>query len=106
VGPYDSTALIAAAHLGHAAIVEILIAARAPLDHINNLGWTALSQAIVLGNGSPSHVAAVAALVRAGADVNITDRQGLTALDHAKSRGYAEMVTILENAELRLDRIP
>jgi ankyrin repeat protein len=109
-GPYDSTALIAAAHLGHTRIVEALIAARAPLDHINNLGWTALAQAIVLGSGSPGHVASVAALVRAGADVNITDRQGLRAIDHAKGRarsggGYGEMVRILEGAEGRPDRI-
>jgi ankyrin repeat protein len=39
---YDGTALIAAAHLGHDGIVGELIRARAPLDHANNLGWTAL----------------------------------------------------------------
>ena len=39
---YDGTALIAAAHLGHAEVVRTLIRAGAPLDHINNLGWTAL----------------------------------------------------------------
>ena len=48
---YDGTALIAAAHLGHFAVVKILIAAGAPLDHINNLGWTALIEAVVLGDG-------------------------------------------------------
>jgi ankyrin repeat protein len=40
--PYDGTALIAAAHLGHDEVVRTLIAAGAPLDHVNNLGWTAL----------------------------------------------------------------
>ena len=39
---YDGTALIAAAHLGHAEVVRTLIRAEAPLDHVNNLGWTAL----------------------------------------------------------------
>jgi uncharacterized protein len=105
-GPYDSTALIAAAHRGHVRIVAALIAARAPLDHINNLGFSALAQAIVLGNGSPNHVATVAALVRAGADINLTDRQGATALDHARQRRYGEMVRILEGAEGRPERIP
>src|SRR5437868_942496 len=38
---YDGTALIAAAHLGHDEVVKHLIAAGAPLDHVNNLGWTA-----------------------------------------------------------------
>ena len=36
--PYDGTALIAAAHLGHVDVVLELIAAGAPLDHVNNLG--------------------------------------------------------------------
>ena len=49
--PYEGTALIASAHLGHHRIVRRLIAAGAPLDHINNLGWTALIEAVILGDG-------------------------------------------------------
>jgi hypothetical protein len=49
--PYEGTALIAAAHLGHAEVVKTLIAAKAPLDHVNNLGWTALDRAAILGDG-------------------------------------------------------
>ena len=49
--PYDGTALIAAAHLGHVEVVRRLIAAGAPLDHINNLHWTAVMEAVVLGDG-------------------------------------------------------
>src|SRR5262245_12023674 len=49
--PYNGTALIAAAHLGHAEVVRELIKARAPLDHVNNLGWTALLEAVILGDG-------------------------------------------------------
>ena len=52
---YDGTALIAAAHLGHAEVVQMLIAAKAPLNHVNNLGWTALMESIVLGNGGKNH---------------------------------------------------
>jgi ankyrin repeat protein len=95
---YDGTALIAAAHLGHVEVVRILIAAKAPLNHVNNLGWTALMEAIVLGNGGSNHTATVKALVEAGADVNIADRQGLTPLQHARRRGYAEMARVLETA--------
>jgi uncharacterized protein len=98
---YDGTALIAAAHLGHAEAVKILIAAGAPLNHVNNLGWTALMEAIVLGNGGPTHTATVRALVEAGADVNIADRQGQTPLQHARRRGYVEMARILESAGAR-----
>ncbi len=96
--PYDGTALIAAAHLGHAEIVRTLIAAKAPLDHVNNLRWTALIESIVLGNGGESHTATLKALVDAGANVNIPDGQGNTPLTLARGRGYGEMVRILENA--------
>ena len=65
---YDGTALIAAAHLGHVDVVRILIRAGAPLDHVNNLGWTALIESIVLGDGGPRHTATLAALVDAGAE--------------------------------------
>ncbi|MEP7031050.1 MAG: ankyrin repeat domain-containing protein [Pseudolabrys sp.] len=96
--PYVGTALIAAAHLGHDEVVRMLIASGAPLDHVNNLGWTALIESIVLGNGGKRHVACLDALVKAGANVNIADRAGATPLTLAKSRGYAEMVKILEAA--------
>jgi ankyrin repeat protein len=99
--PYDGTALIAAAHLGHDEIVRTLIAAKAPLDHVNNLGWTALIESIVLGDGGKRHVATLRALVEAGANVNIADRSGATPLALAKRRGYSEMVAILEKAGAR-----
>jgi ankyrin repeat protein len=99
--PYDGTALIAAAHLGHMDVVRVLVQAGAPLDHVNNLGWTALLEAVILGDGGPRHVAVLRTLVEAGAAVGLADRQGLTALDHARTRGYAEMVGILEGAARR-----
>jgi ankyrin repeat protein len=99
--PYDGTALIAAAHLGHDEVVRTLIAAKAPLDHLNNLGWTALIESIVLGDGGKRHIATLKALVEAGANVNLADRSGATPLTLAKRRGYAEMVAILEKAGAR-----
>jgi uncharacterized protein len=93
---YDGTALIAAAHLGHAEVVRILIRAGAPLDHINNLGWTALIESIVLGDGGPRHTDTLKVLVEAGANVNLPDRHGQTPLSLARSRGYNEMVSILQ----------
>lgn len=98
---YDGTALIAAAHLGHAGVVKQLIAAGAPLDHVNNLHWTALIEAIVLGDGGTRHVETVRVLVQAGASLKLTDRQGFTPLALARARGYAEIVKILEAAGAR-----
>jgi len=98
---YDGTALIAAAHLGHAAVVQRLIDAGAPLDHVNNLGWTALIESIVLGDGGPRHQYTLRALVRAGADVQLADRAGVTPLALARGRGYTEMVRELERVGAR-----
>jgi len=96
--PYDGTALIASAHLGHVEVVRALIAAGAPLNHVNNLGWTALIEAIILGDGGTNHTVIVEMLVEAGADTSLPDRQGRTPLALARGRGYAKIVSILEAA--------
>ena len=95
---YDGTALIAAAHLGHVDIVRVLIQAGAPLDHVNNLGWTALIESIVLGDGGPRHTETLRALIAAGANVNIADRDGRTPLALARRHGYSAMMMLLERA--------
>lgn len=92
---YDGTALIAAAHLGHDGVVRQLIAAGAPLDHVNNLHWTALIEAVVLGDGGRRHQATVKALLDAGADVSLRDREGRTALELARLHGYREIEVLL-----------
>jgi len=98
---WDGTALIAAAHLGHAEVVKTLIRAGAPLNHVNNLGWTALIESIVLGDGGARHTDTLRALVAAGADVNIADRGGQTPLALATARRYRAMVDILKAAGAR-----
>lgn len=96
--PYDGTALIAAAHLGHVEIVRALIDAGAPLDHVNNLGWTAVIEAIVLGDGGPRHVETLEILVRAGANLQLADRDGQTPLELARLHNYDTMFQMLVRA--------
>jgi ankyrin repeat protein len=98
---YDGTALIAAAHLGHAEVVRTLIRAGAPLDHLNNLGWTALIESIVLGDGGPRHTGTLIGLIEAGANVNLPDREGRTPLALAQARRHAAMVARLRQAGAR-----
>ena len=93
--PYEGTALIAAAHLGHHEVVRLLAEGGAPLDHVNNLGWTALMEAVVLGDGGPDHVATVQVLLAAGADPTIPDRDGVTPLAHAEARGFGQIAALL-----------
>ncbi|MFC6638887.1 ankyrin repeat domain-containing protein [Sulfitobacter sp. JBTF-M27] len=97
--PYLGTALIAAAHLGHAEVVRRLIDAGAPLDHINNLHWTAVMEAVVLGDGGPDHEAVLDALLSAGADRTLADRDGVTPLEHAEARGFTAMAERLRRED-------
>jgi uncharacterized protein len=95
---WEGTALIAAAHLGHAGVVRQLIQAGAPLDHVNNLHWTAAIEAIVLGSGGVNHQACLQALVDAGANLQLKDKQGKTPLQLARERGYTAIEKILEKS--------
>ena len=99
--PYAGSALIAAAHLGHVGVVQQLINAGAPLDHVNNLHWTALIEAVVLGDGGPRHTEIVRLLLASGADRRLTDRNGNTPLMLARARGFAVMVQLLEAADAK-----
>jgi len=96
---YDGNAIIAAAHLGHHEVVRRLIDGGAELDLVNNLGWTALIEAVVLGDGGPDHIETVRALVDAGADTTIADKDGVTPRDHAISRGYTAIADIITAAQ-------
>ena len=96
--PYDGTALIGAAHLGHHGVVKALVEAGAPLDHVNNLGWTALLEAVILGDGGPRHIETVRVLLAGGADISIADRQGRTPLQHAEVRNYDEITGLIRKA--------
>ena len=98
---YDGTALIAAAHLGHDGVVRQLIKAGAPLNHVNNLHWTAVIEAIVLGDGGARHQATLKALLDAGASTQLSDRSGATPLQLARARGYGVMVQMLLAAGAR-----
>jgi ankyrin repeat protein len=96
---FGGTALIPASERGHVAVVqELLDHSDVDVDHVNNLGWTALLEAIVLSNGDAPHQAIVRLLVDHGADITIADKDGVTPLEHARSRGFREIVAILEAA--------
>jgi uncharacterized protein len=92
---YGGTALIPAAHHGHPDTVRILLDTDIDVDHVNNLGWTALLEAVILGDGGPVYQEIVGLLIDAGAK-NIADRDGRTPLDHARTSGYAEIAKRIE----------
>jgi len=95
---YNGTGLIRAAERGHPLIVRRLLDAGIDRDHVNRLGWTALHEAVVLGDGGRAHVATVRALVRGAVDTGVPDGDGVTALEHAEQRGFDRIARILRAA--------
>ena len=95
---FDGTGLIRAAERGHPRVVSRLLEAGTPVDHVNRLGWTALLEAVVLGDGGPAHVETVRLLLDGGADLDLPDRDGVTALAHARERGQRQVAALLEAA--------
>lgn len=96
VNRFGGTALIPACHYGHVETVKVLLATTIDIDHVNRLGWTALLEAVILGDGGPAHTEIVRLLLEAGANPSIADREGVKPLDHAKRRGFTQMVRLLE----------
>jgi hypothetical protein len=92
---FGGTALIPASEHGHVETVGILVAAGVPVNHVNKLGWTAMQEAILLNNGGPRQQDVVRQLLEAGADPNIRDPQGRTALDNAERLGFTEIVRLI-----------
>ena len=94
---YYGTALIPACERGHIETVQLLANTKGfPIDHVNRLGWTALMEAVLLGDGSEKYQRIVQILKDAGAKLDIPDHQGVTPLQHAQTKGFKEIVKILQ----------
>ncbi|MFF8437313.1 ankyrin repeat domain-containing protein [Streptomyces bacillaris] len=96
---FGGISLIPAAERGHVAYVrEALRRTDIDVDHVNRLGWTALLEAVILGDGGRAHQEVVEALLAAGASPGLPDGDGVTALAHAERRGFAEIAALLRAA--------
>ncbi|MFF4079211.1 ankyrin repeat domain-containing protein [Streptomyces sp. NPDC001777] len=96
---FGGIALIPASERGHAPYVrELLRATDIDVDHVNRLGWTALLEAVILGDGGRAHQEIVELLLAAGADVDLPDGDGTTALAHAERRGFTEIAARLRGS--------
>lgn len=97
---YGGIAIIPACERGHIEVVkELLTHSDTDVNHINDLHWTALLEAIILSDGGKTHQEIVQLLIDHGADIKITDKDGVTPLQHARDRGYQEIVEILEKVK-------
>lgn len=89
---YGGVAIIPASEKGHLDAVRYLLnETDVDVNHINDLGWTALLEAVILTDGSEVYQQIVAELIAHGADVNIADGEGVSPLAHARQKGYRAM---------------
>lgn len=96
---YDGTALIPASEHGYVDVIkELLTNTDIEVNHVNNLGWTALLEAIILNDGNEIQQQTVQMLIDHGADVNIPDNNHVTPLQHARKKGFKEIEQILIKA--------
>ncbi len=99
INRYGGTALIPASEHGHIdAIKELLTKTDIDVNHVNDLGWTALLEAIILNDGNVKQQQTVQLLIDHGADVNIPDDNNVTPLQHAREKGFKEIERILLTA--------
>jgi hypothetical protein len=101
VNRYGGTALIPACHHGYPDTVRELLKTSIDIDHVNKLGWTALLEAVILGDGGARYRDIVGQLIAARANLNLADRDGRTPLWHARSRGLTAIADMLAAAGAR-----
>ncbi|NDZ79496.1 hypothetical protein G3I19_13390 [Streptomyces sp. SID10853] len=96
---FGGIALIPASERGHVDYVRALLRETdIDVDHVNQLGWTALLEAVILGDGGPAHQEIVGLLLAAGAAPGLPDGDGVTALRHAEQRGFTRIADALRDA--------
>ncbi|WGD38094.1 ankyrin repeat domain-containing protein [Lysinibacter sp. HNR] len=95
---FGGNGLTPAAEKGHIDIVRYLLEnTDINVNLTNTLGWTALIEAIILGDGGPVRQQTIELLLQHGAKPEMTDEWGVSPLELARKRGFDEIVTIIEN---------
>lgn len=92
---YGGIPIIPAAERAQLEMIEYLLTTDIDVNHVNNLGWTALHEAIILGDGSDRYVQTVRLLLAGGADPSIPDGDGISPHDLAEHRGFSRIAALL-----------
>ncbi|KZE52191.1 hypothetical protein AV540_09950 [Brevibacillus parabrevis] len=93
---FGGVGLTPACEKGHVDIVrELLTTSDINVNHTNFVGWTPLIEAIILGDGGEKQQTIVKLLIEHGVNVHMVDKYGVTPLELARRKGYAEIEQIL-----------
>jgi hypothetical protein len=95
---YGGVSIIPASERGHVDYVRRVAQTGIDVNHRNDIVWTALLEAVILGDGSEPYAEIIRILLAAGADPSIGDREGITALQHAEQLGHDRLVAVLKGA--------
>ena len=101
---FGGNTLIPACERAHVEAIRLLLTTRIDVNHVNNLGWTCLLEIVILGQGGARHQEATRLVLQAGADPNLADKDGVTPLAHARTRGQSEVAQLIEQAGGRVRR--
>lgn len=99
VNRFGGTALLPSSEKGFIRVVELALKNKVPVDHVNKLGWSALLEAVVLGDEGFLYQDIVVALLNENADTSIKDFDGKTVMDYALEQGKDRILSLLKQGE-------
>lgn len=101
VNRFGGTPLLPSSEKGFLRTVQVSLEAGIPVNHANKLGWSALLEAVILGDGGYLYGDVIEVLLDAGADQHLKDRNGVSALQHAKARQQTRIVELMKRDTVR-----
>lgn len=94
---FGGNGLTPAAEKGHLEIVRYLLEnTNINVNLTNTLGWTALIETIILGDGGPVRQETAELLLEHGAKPGMTDEWGVPPIDLARKRGFDDLAAVIE----------
>lgn len=99
VNRFGGTALLPSSEKGFIEVVQLGIQAGVPVNHVNHLGWSALLEAVILGNDGFLYRDVVETLISGGADITIQDYEKKTALMYATEQQQENILSVLTSKE-------
>lgn len=99
VNRFGGTALLPSSEKGFIEVVQLGIQAGVPVNHVNHLGWSALLEAVILGNDGFLYRDIVETLISGGADMTIQDYEKKTALMYATEHQKENILSVLKSKE-------
>lgn len=97
VNRFGGTALLPSSEKGFLMAAIVSLQSGVPVNHINDLGWSALQEAVVLGDGKSLYSMIIRVLIENGAEINKKDHYHKTVLDWANEHNQKYVLDILTN---------